>query len=483
MNIINKRFLGLAFLAVVLMTQTMSCKKFLDVQPRDYMFDKEAFSTKEGVASVMNGIYLGLSDSLLYGNLLTLNITEQMGQYYYPSGGTYGSNLANLNWGVPALKPLFQTIWSKAYREIIAVNTFCHFLEDPDYEVLTAQEKNLLLGEAYALRAFLHFDLLRLYGPIYTTGKGKEAIPYYKKAEPEIMPLLNADSVVTMLLEDLELALNFLENDPVRTMGPNRGSANSEINYFSSARHRRMNYVATQALYARVLLYAGMKSEAYTQAKAIIDGPMRFFPWQSGQQMQRDPLLSKESLFGIENRRLYDYHRSMFAPFLKDNMIYAPTPARLDVIYPTTNTDLRRTTWFKLGTEGGKSYQLLNKYNPDLSADAAVKYYQPLIRSAEVYLIAAESAPDLSEGYNYLNKVRLARALPELEFGSSSNITVLTNAISDEYIREFVGEGQTFFMYKRLNLRSLKGALGASNIFMTDTKYKMPMPEDEMYYR
>ncbi|MEI3419970.1 MAG: hypothetical protein V8R91_02295 [Butyricimonas faecihominis] len=44
--------------------------------------------------------------------------------------------------------------------------------------MLNEQEKKVLTGEALALRAFLHLDMLRLFGPVYVKDPSAEAIPY-----------------------------------------------------------------------------------------------------------------------------------------------------------------------------------------------------------------------------------------------------------------------------------------------------------------
>ena len=47
-------------------------------------------------------------------------------------------------------------------------------------------------GEALGLRAFLHFDLLRLYGPISSENPNGEAIPYRTTFDNEATPVLSA---------------------------------------------------------------------------------------------------------------------------------------------------------------------------------------------------------------------------------------------------------------------------------------------------
>lgn len=98
----------------LIMFQMSSCKKFLEVQPRDYMYEEEAFSTKKGVESVLNGLYQGLSDSLLYGDILTLSGTEQMAQYYYAISGIYQNNFKDYQF--TQLESIFKRVWGKCLQ-------------------------------------------------------------------------------------------------------------------------------------------------------------------------------------------------------------------------------------------------------------------------------------------------------------------------------------------------------------------------------
>ena len=470
----------IVIVAIVMIVQSLGCKKFLQVQPRDYMFEEEAFSTPKGVQSVLNGLYLSLSDSLLYGNMLTLNVTERMAQYYNKSTALSDNIPANE-------KALFSSIWKQDYSTILGVNNFCKKLQEPGFNVLPSEQRDVLLGEAIALRAFLHFDLLRMYGPVFSKSPDASAIPYVRKANLEIQPLLSARNVATQILLDLDTALTLLKNDPIRTKGVDRVSipANGEganVNFMSN-RHRRMNYFAVKTLAARVLLYADKKAEAWETVNSILVAQQVFFPWQTEKEMGNDPIFSKEVFFGIDNRRIYDHYRQMFNPLLSESIIQTPKPARLDGIYNPASTDLRLKYWFKAGLEGNKSYKVFIKYSDATVKDLSIMYFQPLIKKSELYLIAAETAPDVEQGYAYLNDLRVNKGLPPLEYLPGSSGAELLSAIRDEYQREFIGEGQTFFMFKRFNLLQIPGMLGTNLINMTDAKYVPVLPEDESYYR
>ncbi len=77
----------------------------------------------------------------------------------------------------------------------------------------------LIKGEALGLRAMLHFDMLRLFGPLWTE-KEQASIPYQTSSERIVEPLLSADSVLNCVLTDLTRAADLLKDvDPVITDG------------------------------------------------------------------------------------------------------------------------------------------------------------------------------------------------------------------------------------------------------------------------
>jgi hypothetical protein len=77
-----------------------------------------------------------------------------------------------------------------------------------------------------------------------------------------------------------------------------------------------------------------------------------------------------------------------------------------------------------------------------------------MIRMAEMYYIAAEAANENQDSVtatSLLNTVRQARNYPA---NSLTNLTrtAVQAEILKEYMKEFVGEGQVFYYFKRRNM-------------------------------
>ena len=90
------------------------------------------------------------------------------------------------------------------------------------------------------------------------------------------------------------------------------------------------------------------------------------------------------------------------------------------------------------------------------NASNQMLYYQiiPMLRMSEVYLIAIETTKNLVEANQLYADYMRDRdvVLNENAFGSLDDVQGI---IVDEYRREFFAEGQTFYMYKRLNIKDV----------------------------
>jgi hypothetical protein len=90
-----------------------------------------------------------------------------------------------------------------------------------------------------------------------------------------------------------------------------------------------------------------------------------------------------------------------------------------------------------------------------------------------MYLIVMETSNDLAEVNSLYNDYMV-----EHNVGTSQPFTSLADVrkwIENEYRREFYGEGQMFFTYKRLGETSIKWL----DTLATEATYVLPLPETE----
>src|SRR3712207_9251034 len=100
----------------------------------------------------------------------------------------------------------------------------------------------MLRGEALAIRAFCHFDLLRAWGPWNYRNNAKaaatETIPYRTVADNSKQPRLAAKEVLNRIEKDLLAARDLLAYE-------------KDVKLKGSDRRYRFNYHAITALLAR----------------------------------------------------------------------------------------------------------------------------------------------------------------------------------------------------------------------------------------
>ncbi|WP_222539479.1 RagB/SusD family nutrient uptake outer membrane protein [Pedobacter polysacchareus] len=470
MNRITKNLYSI--LAICLLMAMMSCKKWLDIQPEDKFTEKQIFSSVEGISDAINSVYIDMGKTKLYGANLTSTTLEILAQRYNVNGVHNLTKYQSYDYENKDVKAELDIIWTKSYINVVNLNKFIANL-DVYSGVLDGKTDSLFRGEAYGLRAFIQFDLLRMYGPNYNTADStKTSIPYYTKAGTEIGDLLPANAVIQKIIADLQTAEALLGNDPVRKSGITNVSEQGFLNL----RNYRMNYFAIKGLQARVNMYRGDRATASAAAKVVINNASKF-PWITPEKILTDKLdpdrvFSTEILFGLQSLDLYDNYRAYFAPDVEDRNVLAPLDARLKAVFESNENDYRyNPNWILTGI-AGKSYKTFFKYADISNKKLIYRFTVPLLRLSEMYLIAAEADQNVS----YLNTVRNKRGLLDLP-----GTAVLLTELQKEYQKEFFGEGQLWFYYKRRNITSVPNPLVASgNLTVNLSRYVFPLPLSEL---
>lgn len=452
-----------------------SCKKYLQVQPEGAYTEYQVFSNATAIQEALNGLYLEMSATELYGASLSTTILEILGQRFKPpASGAVGENypaVGNYQYNTAEVQKEFDAMWKKAYTTILATNLFLVKTEHAAADrIVTTGQAAQLQGEAYAIRAMIHFDMLRLFGPVYSLAPEQLAIPYYTKPTGTQTPILPARQVIDSLINDLSKAEALLANDPIKTKGVIVAQ-----DYYSGYRNQRMNYFAVKALKARVLLWAGNKDAAREQALAVLQEGEKWFPWLAPGRInvpQPDPdrIFSTEVLFALYNPSMYSVYDARFNPSLGDQLVMTADATRLADVFEHIDNDYRynENTWAITTLSRKTFFKFADVANPTLS----LRFLQPLIRKSELYYILAETEPDSEKALGYLNTVRYNRNLVNI-----TNANTLPAEITKEYKKEFWGEGQLFFYYKRMNIATLPS--GSNSFSNVTPAYVVPLPLSE----
>lgn len=472
MKINNKIF---AFISLLFLGT--GCNSFLEVDPKSTIGKEQLFSSEVGFQQALTGVYSQLATKSLYGDNMSMGFVSMIGQNYSPSNGLFPfKQTVALNFKNGDAIAFVSSVWSSAYKAIAGTNTILAEI-DAKKGIFSENNYALVKGEALGLRAYLHFDLLRLYGANFATSAAKKAIPYRTVSNALSKVPSTVDEVSASVLEDLNEAEQLLKNTDAMVLGVNKN------------RRFKMNYYAIKGLQARVYLFRGDKINAAKAAKEVVESGK--FTFVTSNEINaslgsRDRLFSNEHILALRVKNIKDWVEGSQAYF-KINPIFTyyyltRTRADFDILYEVSDggsTDIRNSKL--LETEGetlfcSKFWQTSVLGAGETEIDR-LDQTVPLMRLSEMYYILAETAATPVEGLGYLNKVRVNRVLPEI-LSTGFTMQNLEAEILKEYQKEFYAEGQLFFYYKRkLTVRMLFGAKNLS-----ETNYIVPVPDNELEF-
>lgn len=460
------------------------CDRFLDVQPKDQYTEKQLLATRGGYYTAMNGLYNNLTSNSLYGKNLSYELIDVISKRYASlAKSTYLTSLNSWGYAEENVSKALESTWATAYTTILNCNVILENLATQQ-GILSPAETNLMKGELLALRAFLHFDMLRLFGPIYKEDPSAPSIPYNESVKIMNLPLLSADSIVhNKIMRDLDEAEKLLAKDPVIPEGPMASALEDENEVYLRYRQLRMNYYAVLALKARVYLYAGEKDKALQAAYKLLKDKTvsEWFPPVDPNKLlannvDPDRVFSTEVLMGIYMKKRGDIYTYSFDAENAGNNFLQPRNSFVDGnLFAGETQDYRYQSQWAQATSIGVTGHIFTKYKAIQDGDAKLFYssFMPLIRLSEMYYIAAECEPKVSDGNSWLNQIRTLRGLPEITITDENE---LMSKLRIEYLREFWGEGQIFFMYKRLfvNILNTENGHNTSTYGASAARYVPP---------
>lgn len=568
MKKIASRYLAALSAAVVLLTGMTSCDDYLTVRPKSDYPDYMLFSNVGGFKDAIIGLYtqarevnyypggaffggadLGSGSTALFEPLscfwpISNSVNDRFTMLYFHQYESNSSIAGNI-----------KIFYTNQYKIITNINLILQWIDDEQQNFLDDEMYSMIKGEALALRAYLMFDLIRAFGPPPTaTGlHGSTFIAYPQTVSVDDYPSETYTQFMVYLQEDLDEAERLMKPyDPIQphiTIPDNH----QHYGWLCNFRTNRMNYNSVLALQARVNLWMGDKTEALRYARLILDakdetGAKRYVLTQGndygGEQAglnnvlfyvpSNDLFATSEHIFGVAYAAKYEYtyyssstwRMDMFTgPYSSTKHYYAqhledvfgetyvaslygtdPSMAGLlsnDARFNRTlsqnyvvNPSPRVNLWYKWPT----------KLSPLSSTDNTSQ--MPMIRLAEMYLIAAECETNLTEATRLINELREARWLKVTKtetgtytpkgyvesMGEYENIPVFDNEdermqrIYKEFVAEFQQEGQVFFMYKRIGFDKLPFAsrkydttedLGG-DVVMSVENYILPKPIGEL---
>lgn len=464
------------YMLMGLLLLCFGCNNWLDVRPKSQVKEGDLFESEAGFRDALTGIYVLMGRTESYGGQRTMGFMDMLAQTYSSVDYEYEGALA-YNYKLDAVKTLIDTMWNTSYNAIANCNYLLRNIAERG-DIMGDDLRALVEGEALALRAFLHFDLLRGYAPSYKMGKNDLAIPYMKEVSNVPVAQSTVSEVLDYILEDLTKAKKLLE--PIDPIGPAFAeySELAEDDYepddyitddgFWLYRKSRMNYYGVVACMARVYLYKeDMKNALASALEVINSGRFEFI---------NDVIINEES-------RDYSYVESIARhEYISSLYVYDLLEGRSDMFFKNLAT-------YECVVEDGRKSSIFSELGLDLdirsknlfgprdaaSVDYVNKYMTgnriPLLKLGEMYLIAAEASGDII----YLETLRANRGYASNPLPEGVN---LQEEIQKEYQKEFIAEGQLFYYYKRQNLSTIPFAAQT----MDRNTYVFPVPDNELEF-
>lgn len=517
-----------------------SCDDWLDVKPENEVTQDNLFKSSFGFRTAINGLYHNMASMSLYGIEMTCGTVDVLSRQYDINEEsmcrTQYLSMNEYDFLAPYAKSTIEDMWAETYNIIANANNIINNVDKKgeDFFECGSMEKNLIKGEALAVRAFLHFDMLRLFAPAPIKNDDGAYIPYVD-TYPDVRPISDLSSeCLKNIIADLEEAQKLtLEYDTTEIGRASYASPDARfkhgydystalnndrtVDLFFMRRGYRLNNSAITALLARVYQYAGEHEKALACAEKIIDLKYSF----NGKEFNVYKFLT-DGTFKKPASDVWDDYLGAWEQKtnlrLLNNLIFAcyqpefneppyqvwryfakqtrhgssSFPAQYFVVNyekqkvfynkddeDESMNDIRFKNlifWadFKEYPISGKWYcsetEGVSKYNVNII---------PLVRLTEMYYIAAESyarSGNFDKANQLLEKVRSER-------GCSASLKITNwNEFETELIRdarrEWISEGQLFYLYKRLDAK-VDFADGKAPRKLTRKQSELPVPENQ----
>ena len=501
-KLINKTIILSLFVALT------GCNDWLDVSPKADMKAEDLFGTEAGFRDALVGVYALMCGTNSYGRDLTYGYLDVLAQYYNSPLKTTSSgyehnfkNAAEYKYTEKTEESRISSIWSNHFSAVANINQAMLFIDENKGVFTSPEVHDVYKGEFLALRAFLHFDILRLFAPsaAMNNNKGLDAlaIPYVDVFTNIAQSQLTVKEVLKKIETDLLAAKQLMKGKEEFKF-----SDTSDPLY---NRKQRMNYYAVKALEARVLQYIGDYKNAAIAAKVVTDQigeKGKVFSWTNVTTVlaNMDYSFFNEVVFGINNPDMLSNYNSFYNKtdindlyaVDRDNLvqnIYSGFGDNLKAII-----DVRARQWTESNDQGGSSVSysqngtyISNKFNISANSNLpALVDFQPLIRVTEMYYIQAEAAlkdGDKKTAAELLNTVSSHRGIPETSFYYLTENDMdeqFYSHIESEYYKEFYGEGQVYFYHKRMKSDQMFPGYGGTSVAVNaSAMYNIPIPNIE----
>lgn len=151
------------------------CSNWLDVDPKSQVKQEALFESEAGFQDALTGIYTIMARTDMYGGHETMGFLEMVAQTYTEVIYTY-EDVLKYNYEETNSEACIDGFWKGNYNAIANCNQILAHV-DEQKGVFSSGVYEAVKAETMALRAFLHFDLLR--GGLLPMGLVRMNLPFH----------------------------------------------------------------------------------------------------------------------------------------------------------------------------------------------------------------------------------------------------------------------------------------------------------------
>ncbi len=476
---IKKYYTGLILgIAMVL----ASCESVIDVKPEFVKDGSQIYTTLDDYEFALTGTYALFRQTGYYGNgAQTTGSWSTLPDMMADNLAQTTEDLANFaaltDWVFIPSEDDISVTWLAAYSVIAQANLTLRNLDQ--FAAASPKRVNRIKGQALAIRAMAHFDVLRLWGVNFDRNSTALGVPYMTSVDIEAKPArLTVKETYDKIFEDMGTAETLL------------GDVDKAIN--SSSNKSYIDQLAVRALLARINLYAKDYAKSESYATLVIDvlplASKTAFPsiWKDASVAEviwSVPYSAGEGSPSI-NLHIGSSNRNRYRPSTTVEALYDKVN---DIRYSSYIASRATGTGAAIITDPATTVtrRIVNKHMGRLTAiDNLVNW--KVLRTGEMYLIRAE-ARALQTGKEALALVDL-NTLRASRINGYTNIVGLTgqpliDAIAAERRRELFAEGHRWFDLKRTTrsvVRTDCGFAKTCTLLPAAREWVWPIPQGEI---
>lgn len=466
---------------------TGACKKVLEPE-LEYAIEASRLKTIEDFERVLNGAYAYMRNVGYYGfgysNGADIN-TDNMVE----TTASLGNNRPLSQWYYNVGSGVVSRVWNVPYQAINQANAVLDNIGNLQEKV--PGQKNRIKGQALAIRALGHFDLMRFFAVNYDRNGSGFGVAIKLKSEVTFPPRNTVKECFDQIYQDLTEAEELLQD--------------TDIPINTGSRRIRIDVHAVRALRARVSLYTEQWEDAKEYASKVInESGINIGSITAGPALSVASINNTTTFQSVWFNDLNSIAETIFAVAVN---VGQGSPG----FFPSDGMNAYTVSqdWRNLfGTSPTNDVRYNVTYNPSASPAAAsyLKYTGRLtgtalprdgnvdvkvFRIAEMYLIRAEANHRLGNDNDAKADIRLIRQNRIAGYSPSSDVIPdVLEAIQVERRKELVGEGHRWFDAKRYGLSFNRGSTpGVGDCPSTapdcelnagDKRFVFPIPQGEI---